>query len=291
MANNPYVNKVVFGGVAIVDITPTTAVESDVASGKVFFKADGSMATGTKTDAGVSIVTTQDTHGGDIITITGTPVVPYNWIGEEAELLETYDMGTTALADTLYNGWTPSTSAKTIKATSNLGTKALSMANYEYFIKWLADCKTVYNDGTTLKAAVVRQCFEITQAIYRKPSNLTNLASGTDSQNNCTTLYTAPLMDYYNTSGSRALTWTGSYGIYIVATGSTFSSSTSNSPTLTIKAPTYNARCNTSYFATGMASAVNQAASTITCKGYLYRSKKGAAMYHMYRDVVDLYNS
>ena len=49
---NQYVNKVVFGGVAIVDITPTTAAESDVASGKVFFKADGSMATGTKTDSG-----------------------------------------------------------------------------------------------------------------------------------------------------------------------------------------------------------------------------------------------
>lgn len=43
------VNKVVYGAVAIIDITPTTAEEADVATGKVFFKADGTMATGTKT--------------------------------------------------------------------------------------------------------------------------------------------------------------------------------------------------------------------------------------------------
>lgn len=53
MANNQYVNKVVFGAVAIIDITPTTAVESDVAQGKVFFKADGSQATGTASGGGV----------------------------------------------------------------------------------------------------------------------------------------------------------------------------------------------------------------------------------------------
>ena len=52
MANNQYVNKVVFGAVAIIDITPTTAVESDVAQGKVFFKADGSQATGTASGGG-----------------------------------------------------------------------------------------------------------------------------------------------------------------------------------------------------------------------------------------------
>ena len=36
------------GGTAtFTDTSPTTAVESDVASGKIFFKADGSQATGT----------------------------------------------------------------------------------------------------------------------------------------------------------------------------------------------------------------------------------------------------
>ena len=70
MANNPYVNKVVFGGVAIVDITPTTAVESDVASGKVFFKADGSQATGSHVDSAGGRIT-QDANGYIHLSETG----------------------------------------------------------------------------------------------------------------------------------------------------------------------------------------------------------------------------
>ena len=44
MANN----KVqLSNGTVLLDITPTTATASDVASGEVFFTADGSQATGT----------------------------------------------------------------------------------------------------------------------------------------------------------------------------------------------------------------------------------------------------
>lgn len=62
------VNKVVqSNGTTLIDITPTTAVASDVANGKIFFLADGTQATGTseggaeytwetKTDQGITIV-------------------------------------------------------------------------------------------------------------------------------------------------------------------------------------------------------------------------------------------
>lgn len=46
------VNKVVqSNGTTLIDITPTTAVASDVASGKIFFLANGTQATGTSSGA------------------------------------------------------------------------------------------------------------------------------------------------------------------------------------------------------------------------------------------------
>lgn len=291
MASNPYVNKVVFGTVSIIDISPTTAVEEDVASGKVFFKADGSQAIGTKTDQGVSVVTTQDSHGGDIITITGAPVIPFNPFGEAVEVISTYAKTTYALKDTLYNTWTPSKTAKAIVAASTLETKALDLANYEYFTKFIVDSRTAYNAGTTMAGLVIRQVTAIWQYIYRKPSNFTNIASKTDNYNYCTTIYTAPIMDYYKTDGTHSLTYTGSYGFYGAASTHTFNSTSSSTPTLTVKRPTLNARCNDSYFTLENAAVVDKTNSTMAVWGYLYRCKKGSFGRAVWDDLVTVYNS
>lgn len=54
MANNPYVNKVVFGSTTLIDITDTTAVASDVANGKYFYTANGARVQGTASGGGGS---------------------------------------------------------------------------------------------------------------------------------------------------------------------------------------------------------------------------------------------
>lgn len=232
-----------------------------------------------------------------IIVPTSTGVAEYTEIwnpwGDGAELIQTYDMGTTALEDTLFASWTPSTTAKAIQATSNLGTITSSaLDTYEYLIKTVFESNTKYASGTTLKAAVVRQIVEIAQIVHRKPSSLTNMASSTDNYNYCATLYTAPWMEYYNTTPAHTMTWTGSYGIYPAATAATFGSTTGANTTITIKAPTYNARCYKSYFTETMAAAVDQENSTIKCKVYVYRLKKdGSILNTMYHEIVDIYNS
>lgn len=62
------------GGTAqFTDVSATTAVDSDVASGKVYFKADGTQSTGTATGGGGSAIVVTDTtdvHGGTIREIT-----------------------------------------------------------------------------------------------------------------------------------------------------------------------------------------------------------------------------
>lgn len=56
MANNPYVNKVIYDGSTLIDITDTTATESDVAQGVVFYKADGTRSVGTMSAGAYSFV-------------------------------------------------------------------------------------------------------------------------------------------------------------------------------------------------------------------------------------------
>ena len=46
------VPKATSGWARFTDVTPTTAIESDVASGKIFFKSDGSQASGTASGGG-----------------------------------------------------------------------------------------------------------------------------------------------------------------------------------------------------------------------------------------------
>ena len=60
MANNPYVNKVVFGNNTVIDISDSTAVASDVAQGKYFYLATGEKAQGTATGGGGSVTQDQD---------------------------------------------------------------------------------------------------------------------------------------------------------------------------------------------------------------------------------------
>lgn len=49
-------NKVIFGNTTIIDITDTTATESDVAEGVVFYKADGTRGIGTMSNSPHSFV-------------------------------------------------------------------------------------------------------------------------------------------------------------------------------------------------------------------------------------------
>lgn len=57
MANNPYVNKVVFGGQTVIDLsTDTVSSSDDILLGKVGHLRDGSVVTGTASGGDMTIV-------------------------------------------------------------------------------------------------------------------------------------------------------------------------------------------------------------------------------------------
>ena len=61
-------------------------------------------------------------------------------------------------------------------------------------------------------------------------------------------------------------------------TAGTLSSTSSLTPTLTIKTPVLSARCSTSYFSTAQAAKVDQENTTVKMNGYLYRVRRGTSM-------------
>lgn len=67
MANNPYKNKVIFGNQTVMDISDSTASESDVADGEVFYKGNGERAVGTGSYYSPTDATSTDIDDADYI--------------------------------------------------------------------------------------------------------------------------------------------------------------------------------------------------------------------------------
>lgn len=220
--------------------------------------------------------------------------IPFDFLGVEPELVkgDLYSASYT-LNNTLYNGWTPSTTAKAIVAASTLSpTYAGNTGAYEYYLRWKFDADIKYASGTTMKYVIDREVMELWQVIAKRPSSRANITADNFNGNNCSTYFTAGLMSYYDKNGSYTYTWSASYGFYIAATAATFSDSTSNTPTITFKTPAINARCSGTYFSTARAANVDQANSKLALTGELYRVKVDTcASRQMYEHIVDIYNN
>ncbi len=240
-----------------------------------------------------SITLSSNTTGVDVAQYAFADVaVPWTWMGEEPTVVNSsFYSDSYLLGSTSYNGWAGSTTAKAIVASAAAGTFVASeMSQYEYLINWQMDVVCTLKSTATTKAIPIREVANVWQLITRRPNSVTNITNDNFNGNTAYTFFTAPFLQYWNTSGSSTYTWSNSYGIYGTVQTPTFSNNTADSPTVTMKTPIWYARCSSTYFATGRVGDIDQTETTLkrTCK--IYRVKKGTAPREIYEGLVNIIN-
>lgn len=199
----------------------------------------------------------------------------FSWMGPDVTLFKTFSPVATKLSATSYNGWTPSTTAKDILASADVGTfVAEDMDEWEYYILWECKIPVVTTGSPTKKALPVFCVASNVQSIYKRPSTWANIEANNFSGNVCTSLATGTFMRYYgSTTNTLTYTWGTSYGFYFTLTAAAFSSTTAAEPTVTVKSPKVMARCNASYLSTANAALIDQDKTIITIQAKIYRAK------------------
>ena len=219
------------------------------------------------------------------------------WLGKGAELVgQNFYSKADTLSNTLYNGWSPSTTAKAIVASVTLSDAkftATDIDQYSYYIFWECGVDVAYTGSPTLKALPVFGRALIVQNLIKRPDSMANIQSVNCNATVNQAAYTGSFLRYYGTTtGSMTYTWASSNGLYFTATAPTISSTTAVSPTITPKTPVFNAKVSTTYMSTTSANAIDQANSKWWIKGTkIYRVKRECFFDGIYRYMCGVVNS
>ena len=218
--------------------------------------------------------------------------LPFNWMGERVECINDNLCDTTVLlSSTAYSSWTPSTTAKSIKATTSLSGISIDTEHYAYLLRWICTTNVAYKEGVTPNTVPLKQITIFDQQIYRRPSNLANVESETHNYNVYSNAASVAWMKYYNSSGNLAMAWSSSYGLYASTPTPAFGSNTTTTVTLTPKTPLWYARCSTTYFDTSKHGDIDTENTTFNIKGKLYRMDADCCMRQRYDELVNLINA
>lgn len=215
------------GGTAMfTDVTGTTAVASDVASGKVFFDANGTQTTGTSSGGG----------GGSIIMGALRP---------DAELVEKWTMDSYAVADLGLTIPAYSTANVNIRNAQNLEVHVGDPLEYRYFVTGRTLTIPVYNTTTHGKG---REEYAIEYGFYEwlyNPSGQMATIDGSKKYG----VYSQIIGSGYG----RELYWSSAVGVSIYtsdiycARQSLVAPAIGSNKNLTIKTPTIAIRGNATY--------------------------------------------
>lgn len=223
------VNKVVYGGNTLIDLTSDTATASDVAQGKKFHLANGVQATGTASGGGGG--------GGD--NIIGA-------IRGDAELVWSHTEDAMIFEDLGFTKPTYSTSTHALRQSSNLASLSIDLANYSYCVVYRALVIPEYDIETRDKGREEYFASAVFNEIIGTKKGLFKSLDGNTLYNSITATMASAINSYnfmYWTDAKTMVRATSSYGVYV---GMTAPTSSSNS--ITIKSLSINMRGNTYLF-------------------------------------------
>ena len=194
------------------------------------------------------------------------------WLGVNAQLVaENFYKKVDTLGNTLYNGWTPSTTAKAIVASVTLSDAkfvATDSDQWAYYIIWECGIDVAYTGSPTLKALPTFGRALIIQNLIKRPDSMANIQAVNCNATVNQAAYSGNFLMYYGTTtGSITYTWAASNGFYFSATAPTISNTTATAPTITPKTPVFNAKVSTTYMSTASANAIDQTNSNWWIKG------------------------
>ena len=219
-----------------------------------------------------------------------------DFLGAGVELVEqNYYKNVDNLKNTLYNGWTPSTTAKAIVASVTLSDAkftATDVDKWAYYIVWECGVDVAYTGSPTLKALPIFNRALIVQNLIKRPDSFVNIQGTNCNATVNQAAYSGNFLRYYGTTtGSITYTWAASNGLYFGATAPTISNTTSTAPTITPKTPTLSAKVSTTYMSTTSANAIDQENSKWWILGSkIYRVKRECffdGIFHYFCGVVN----
>lgn len=272
------------GGTArFTDVTATTAKAADVAKGKTFYAADGTLTTGTATGAAVvAVEDAEDEHGGTVRTITAVDLTgdtvdaehlatgytahtasgeritgtmagaaPYQVgvIRPDAELVQRWSADERIVADLGLTLPAYKTSAQTIKTGAALGTVPVDFAHYTYIVYFRGLATPDYSTETKQKGRCDYGAAAYLHELCEIPANEMESVDGSKA---ITTRQAAVQTQsigrhvYWTSATAIAVANSVAYGAYVTSQAPTISGTN-----LTVKAPVYGIRGNTTQMTSG----------------------------------------
>ena len=246
------------GTASFTDVTATTATASDVASGKIFFLADGTQTTGTSSGGG---------GGGS-----------YPWFGPNTVKDYTKTITINLKNNTSWDSWTASTTAGTILSspTTNDFSYTFDHTQYVAFVVMQAVTNYVYKSTATKVKIPISTGRVNCYCCYTAPNSYDQYQSFTPASTISTNIFERTPSYYFDSSGVKKANLI-QFGVYVsnpvLSTGRS-----ENIYTIEVKRPLISAKCAANYFDTERKGDIDSENTDVVIKFDVYKTPRNSAM-------------